>query len=301
MTAHRDLLVVPHSVLAGCVGGVALVMATFLLPPSNLHNVEGASVGWVAEGDSWFRTLPVLPTPSTFNSSRTPSTSGSQVADEPSRIVRERAAADILLRSGFIDMASVSRKGGDERTVSYSMHISEAVERCTLIPHPEATGDPPEISTSPLTRAETQDYETARRLAVAVVAVEKKYRTAPQRWLELRVAQLGLTLFGRLPDFSLGLAQLRPSTVRALPKGSPGEPNDEVRRDDRAMLAALSNDCHALGFAAAVLCSYLRGPEAGEEAASARYVGRSDRAKAAVIDYVPIVKAASEILGPVVN
>ena len=304
-----------------------MVMAIFLLPPANLHDIDRASAGWVkaTDSDSWVHSLPVMPSTITGSSRR--STPERQLASEPSRIVRERAAANILLNSGFVGMASASRGGDDERTIRYSMRLTPTAQRCSRVPSPMAVVTPPRVvrtSPSPSPDVEVEplaysaegeamvaptipipeawrgssgdDVDRAGNLAAAVVAVEATYRTAPQRWLELRVAQLGLALFGRLPDFSLGLAQLRPSTVRALPKGSRGEPNEEERRDDVAMLAALSNDCRALRLAAAVLYDYMREAGTGEETAAARYVGRSSGAETAIIDYVPIVIAAVGML-----
>jgi tetratricopeptide (TPR) repeat protein len=55
-----------------------------------------------------------------------------------------------------------------------------------------------------------------KRLTMAIVAAEKYNRGSFQRRMEGWIAGLSLRLRGRLPEFSYGLAQIRPATARAL-------------------------------------------------------------------------------------
>ena len=70
-------------------------------------------------------------------------------------------------------------------------------------------------------------------------------RGARERALELRAAGTWLRVRGRLPDLSLGVAQLRPSTVRpALAAHMGGE-----RLPDGELLALLADDCQNVRLA----------------------------------------------------
>lgn len=68
-------------------------------------------------------------------------------------------------------------------------------------------------------------------LAAAIVATERYGRSAIDRTIESVAARVALVLTGRLPDFSLGVAQIRPSTIRSLVEPHMGPMSDEALYD----------------------------------------------------------------------
>jgi len=108
------------------------------------------------------------------------------------------------------------------------------------------------ITREAMSRSEVQRYKSCLagkspeklvRLTTALVAVENFARPRWQRRLEMAVAKGWLLLTGRLPDLSLGIAQVRVSTARKL-EAAGGTPVS-----DRKLLQLLSDDCSCIQLA----------------------------------------------------
>ena len=82
------------------------------------------------------------------------------------------------------------------------------------------------------------------RLTVALVVVESFARPRWQRRLEIDVSKMWLLLAGRLPNLSLGIAQVRVSTARRLLADTHTPTNS-----DRELLGLLANDCSCIRLA----------------------------------------------------
>jgi hypothetical protein len=88
----------------------------------------------------------------------------------------------------------------------------------------------------------TKNSLVPAKFVLAVVAVESYGRPALRRWLEELVAKTNFWLFGHVPDFSLGVGQVKMSAARrALQERPVREPPDEIR--DSEVLAKLLSDC----------------------------------------------------------
>ncbi|HYR10283.1 MAG TPA: hypothetical protein VEQ60_21085 [Longimicrobium sp.] len=82
-------------------------------------------------------------------------------------------------------------------------------------------------------------------LTTALIAAEKYNRSSFQRRVEGWLARSTLRLRGRLPEYSYGLSQLRPSVARALLAPELG--GDPL--PDHELLALLTNTCHSARLA----------------------------------------------------
>ncbi|MFG6417001.1 hypothetical protein ACG02S_24195 [Roseateles sp. DC23W] len=189
---------------------------------------------------------------------------------------QDRVAANIVLRSGYLSGFST---GIDSTTglLTFSVVADPSVEQCAS----SSDQGPESTSLAPLT--------------MAVVAVEKFNRGGAQRRLEWWLATAGLAMSGRLPDLSLGPAQIRPSTLARLandPKAPAG-----IRASKQLKPAELRDqlmdECSSLGIAAEIL-QQLRDEQGNLEAAVRAY-GGNRRETQAVIDYVPVVFAISRL------
>lgn len=194
---------------------------------------------------------------------------------------RSLVAANILLRSGYLTRASVQTDPVTRRPL-YALSLQPEVRGCASVPQDEAEG------------AQAQPplpFHQAGDLAVAAVAVEKFNRHALHRTLEWALSRSTLALTGRLPELSLGPAQIRPSTVRRLvAAGVGGAAWRPLGRDDEALAQALGDECRALALATAVLATQACTdcPDPAAHALQA-YGGQRPRTDA-VVDYVPIVR-----------
>lgn len=82
-------------------------------------------------------------------------------------------------------------------------------------------------------------------LTVALLAAEKYNRSSFQRRMEGWLARLSLRLKNKLPEYTYGLAQLKPLTARRLLASEVG--SDPL--PDRELLALLTNTCHSARLA----------------------------------------------------
>ncbi len=209
--------------------------------------------------------------------------------------LRNRAAINILLRSGYLHSAKETEEG------AFLVEVDAAVTDCAQRGRPGS---------------ETDTGEAAlpyREWAIAVVAAEKFNRTTLHRSLEWTIANIYLRITGRLPDISLGPAQIRGSTVRRY-ANSPvlaalrvGSLSDVQLRD------ALADECQSLLLANGVLraiadeskalgrCGGANQP-ACANVAVALYGGKRPHSdysgSGAVLDYVSVVERAESLLNP---
>ncbi|RCW71758.1 hypothetical protein [Pseudorhodoferax soli] len=208
-----------------------------------------------------------------------------RVADQPDadRVAdtRNLVAANILLRSGYLTRASVQTDPATRRPL-YALSLQPEVRGCASVPQDAPAG----AQAKP-----ALPLDEAGGLAIAAVAVEKFNRHAVHRTLEWALARSVLALTGRLPELSLGPAQIRPAAVRRLvAAGVGGAAWRPLGQDDHALALALGDECRALGLATALLamqaCTDCSDPAAH---ALQAYGGQRPRTDA-VIDYVPIVQ-----------
>jgi hypothetical protein len=190
---------------------------------------------------------------------------------------RQRVAANILIRSGYLAQFSVAT---DSQTGLPAMRatLNGVMTGCAWVDSPES------------------DQEPMANSAIAVVAIEKFNRSSMQRRLEWWYSRLVLKLTGHLPDFSVGPAQIRPSTVRRMgktPTASQGL-RELAGVSDEQLLDHLMDECQAMGTAAALLQSWY-GELHSLDAAIKAYGGQR-RQTHAVIDYVPVVYSINAMI-----
>ncbi|MGQ3095122.1 MAG: hypothetical protein ACT6RP_16850 [Roseateles sp.] len=185
---------------------------------------------------------------------------------------RNRVAANILLRSGYLS------------SFATAIDPSTGLRAFTAVSEPQV-----ESCASP-GDGEREPTQLAR-LAMAVVAVEKFNRGWPQRRLEWWLAKTALALSGRIPDLSLGPAQIRPSTIASMAAHTKAVPAVQAygQLPPPELLAQLMDECVALGMAAHLL-TQLR-DEKGDLSAAIQAYGGQRRETYAVVDYVPVVFA----------
>ncbi len=215
-------------------------------------------------------------------------------AKEQARATRYRIAVNILLRSGYLTSAALQTDAVTGRTV-YSVELQPEIDTCAT---PQLTEAEQEAAQAPARRG-VLDLHQARTLAIAAVAVEKFNRTAAQRALEWGLARSALALTGRLPDLSLGPAQIRPSTFRRLvANGGTGAADwGALAGDEQALAAALADECQSLGMAAGLMrmaaCT-----DCGDHPAvrAVMAYGGQRRRTDATVDYTAIVLAIASML-----
>gem|GEM_PF-5960284 len=159
----------------------------------------------------------------------------------PDQVVRdhltmpERLGYAILLRSGY---AQVQLYDEGEGT---AISLSEQKNRQNIALHLSIASSHPELVCL------RPDYTVAvadiggidiHNLTIAILAAEKYNRSAFERRIEFGLADILLRLTGRLPNFSYGLAQLRPEIARQVLRNELGD-----ALSDRDLLALLDNPC----------------------------------------------------------
>jgi hypothetical protein len=222
----------------------------------------------------------------------------------PGRIelVQERVGMNIFIRSGYLTGARITD------TEDYQLFLHPAPSACAALNAEERENDEAQSSRD-LAEGENDEAQssrdTATRLAISAVAVEKFHRNVLHRWMEWAYARAFSALFGRLPDLSLGPAQIRVSTVRkiAAEVGQASGPYAMLRTSDAELPQILSDECKSLKLAATMMYHFLTkararpayesenepsGCSSEEETAAATYVGQRRKTNA-VIDYGPIV------------
>lgn len=267
-------------------GAAAVIILTCASPTSYRDAPAIARVqttGQQAVRDPSIRKLPVMvmPLEGMHGSVR------SILNDDGLRAMRRRMAVNILLRSGYLNRAVALSDAEDvAEPTSYGVEVDESIKSCAL------AGQAP---------GEESDLWS---LAVAVVSAEKFNRSGLHRSLEWHLADAMLIATGRLPDLSLGVAQIRPSTVRRYAPTSPALRALAPKTDDVSLRDLLSDECRSLGSSFALLqamatelrhsktCSY---DSDCQELAVLRYGGRRHRSEA-VVDYLGLVKYMKDLL-----
>jgi hypothetical protein len=217
------------------------------------------------------------------------------------RLMQERVGTNILIRSGYLESAYfvTEFEGPPPPQMRYKLALDTAATHCaSLDPEEGEDGEARSLR------------KTAVLLAISAVAVEKFHRNVLHRRIEWAYARAFLALFGRLPDVSLGPAQIRASRVRqiAAEVGQASGPYAMLRTSDAELAHILSDECKALQLAATMMYHFLtkareipsckneNDPEECRNAiAAATYVGQR-RKTHAVIDYGPIAVRMVDML-----
>jgi outer membrane protein OmpA-like peptidoglycan-associated protein len=166
-----------------------------------------------------------------------PEESHEQVARDHLSLAKRLGFA-ILLQAGYATVELV-----DKQALSVSISDPKAVDlRLTKTKHSELQCLD---GFSPVVVPGGGDIDVGS-LTIALVAAEKYNRSSMHRQLEAWVARLLLQYQGKLPEFSFGLSQIRPTTARRLFHEELG--NFELA--DRDLLVFLMNDCHSVSLAA---------------------------------------------------
>jgi hypothetical protein len=150
----------------------------------------------------------------------------------------------------------------------------------------------------PAKKAADGGIVSVRNLAVAVLAAERYNRSGLTSWAESRYADVVSRVSGRIPDVSLGVAQIRPATARRALYRELGQ----FELPDRDLLQLLLNDCQNARLAGAYLgglvdsiAPTLDADETVERAAMA-YNGAVTGKSPHAVTYVQAVKGAYGIL-----
>jgi hypothetical protein len=231
--------------------------------------------------------------------------------------------SEYLVRSGYLKSASITvdTSGPPPPQIHYTFVIDDSVIACIRGKSEEIQS---QSDDSPITAAEAPSSDmqarptddesgmetTAGRLAISAVAIEKFHRNVLQRRLEWLYARVFLQLFGRLPDLSLGPAQIRISRLREIASEvGRGDGRYKVfHAADAELVEVLADECKALSVASRIMYYYLKKarelcpstgkrpidydpkncPEDWDIFAAQKYVGQR-RTTNAIVDYAPIV------------
>jgi hypothetical protein len=221
---------------------------------------------------------------------------------DPERIklMQERVGTNIFIRSGYLESARfVTNITGPAPQMQYELALEIAPRDCAALDAEEGEEDEAQSSRN-----------TAALLAISAVAVEKFHRNVLHRRVEWAYARVFSALFGRLPDVSLGPAQIRVSRVRqiAAEVGQASEPYAMLRTSDAELAQILSDECKSLKLAATMMYHFLtkareipsceneKDPDECRNAiAAATYVGQRRKTNA-IIDYGPVVARMVDML-----
>lgn len=144
-----------------------------------------------------------------------------------------------------------------------------------------------------------QGQISVRDLTLAIVAAELYNRTGWDRALEVLLDKAG-RLFGRHPDLSMGMAQIRPSQIRRLAaRATPG-----LVLTDNQIDAILADRCQSIAFAALLIAGRITPPrpdaafdlKAAIRTIAAAYVGAVDPRRRDVARYLDVVVEAYGLL-----
>jgi hypothetical protein len=115
-------------------------------------------------------------------------------------------------------------------------------------------------------------------------------------------------LAGRTPDLSLGVAQIRLSTLRRIAREADlaNGRYSALRVSEATLVASLHNECASLKLAAVVMYHYLKHPVgpacdiddescSPADAAAAAFNG-SPKPNGAIVAYGPVVRAGADML-----
>ncbi|HVJ34161.1 MAG TPA: hypothetical protein VND94_13680 [Terriglobia bacterium] len=127
---------------------------------------------------------------------------------------QERLGYAVLVNAGYVD---VTMPADEQRTAGNFLITPQFDNPETLCAAPPlsapdaATGDaaPPDAAPAGADRKVDAQF-----LLMSILAAEKYNRSAAMRWIEGIWARTVFEVTGEVPDLSLGIAQIRPSTIR---------------------------------------------------------------------------------------
>jgi hypothetical protein len=148
----------------------------------------------------------------------------------------ERLGSAILLGAGYVKIPPISNISqiGDSPVLSLYLELKEE--------HPDLQC----IKVNTSSHSQGNIAVDTRILTVTIVAAEQYNRAYWERRMEEELAEFTLKYRGRLPDFSLGLAQIRPSIARRILKGE----LEQFDLADADLLEILVNNCQNARLAA---------------------------------------------------
>jgi hypothetical protein len=229
------------------------------------------------------------------------------------KVTLDEAAANCARLALPDDTADLGNAGIGPHALRASLVKTEALVARPTQRDPKS-GEVADLSFDIDAQTEKDDTEQAAQwmldeasdLAIAAVAVEKFHRNSLQRKLEWLYARAFLALFGRLPDISLGPAQIRVSRFREMVADL-----RELEPPDAQAADLLMDECQSLQLAAILMRELLvkaaktvelcaAGAESEncpseKEVAAAAYAGQRRRTHA-IVDYGPIVASMGNMI-----
>ncbi|HRD50571.1 MAG TPA: hypothetical protein PL166_13375 [Candidatus Contendobacter sp.] len=237
-------------------------------------------------------------------------------ADDNRRIwlMQQRVGTNIFIRSGYLQSASFVTLVTENPPphMQYKVVLEDAPVSCAYIEVAASENNTREEAEESDDIKPASLHNMATRLAISAVAVEKFHRNVLHRRMEWAYAQAFSALsFGRLPDVSLGPAQIRVSSVRKIAaevEQTSGPYAMLSNTSDADLKQILFDECKSLKLAATMMYHFLRKarcePDNEDDPsrclmkiAAETYVGKH-RKTSAVIDYSPIVVCMAEMLSP---
>lgn len=116
----------------------------------------------------------------------------------------DRLGYAILINAGYADVSMPA----DEQQRAEGFNITPHLD------NPELLCASPFFIASAATSPDATSKINSQFLLMSILAAEKYNRSAVMRWIEGAWARTVFSLTGELPDLSLGIAQIRPSTIR---------------------------------------------------------------------------------------
>jgi murein lipoprotein len=139
--------------------------------------------------------------------------------------LNKRLGYAILLKAGYGKVALVERNNEETAASKLKPEVDLKIKYTFVKSHPDLK----------CINTETP----VEKLTIAILAAEKYNRTAFERSIESWIAKIIFKYFGKVPDFSLGLAQIRPSTIRKMVEENLGQTNIS----DSGILSMALDDC----------------------------------------------------------
>lgn len=158
----------------------------------------------------------------------------------------ERLGYAILLRSGYAKAQLRDLDNGEIVTQAQQKDRTNVKLELEMVDsHPELACLRPEYAVA-VAGIGTIDIHN---LTIAILAAEKYNRSAFERRFEIGLAEFLLGASGRIPDFSYGIAQMRPEVAKRVLRAELGE----FSLPDSDLLALLGNACQSARLASQYL------------------------------------------------
>jgi hypothetical protein len=209
-------------------------------------------------------------------------------------LIRERVGVNIFAPSGYVESAESFTDAGSPPTTHYVVHLAGKAVGCAAL-----DGD-----------TDDELRPTAENMAIAAVAIEKFHRTALHRATEWTYVRVFSTIMGRMPDLSLGPAQIKLSQIHKIAREFPQKngPYAILRMSDSELTEMLSDECQSLKLAASLMyyflskvrqtdsCKLSSEFHCEEETAAAAFAGQRRRTTP-IIGYGPVITAMIGMIG----